>query len=397
MEKRLLALTVSVFVFGCGAVVQVDPTAFNPDTDAKENIPLICKSAYEQAIPRVAVVNFTNNTTFDYAKMVQASVQGTSQRTAVGGVGVGVGPGVAGIVWGSKEQAQFQADAQRIEREVNAKLSESVEDGVVSELVNMGGAKIFTRSEMNKILEEHKFQASGLVDEKTLVQFGKLAGVKFIVTGSVTNVNLKWVSLETTKSGLQTHLGLVGTALAAGIEQQEGWNIDTDINLRIIDVETGEVVFSKAVSGKHIIGKVPYPSYDALIGGIKKAAQKAIADARPELSRWFSIKGYVLQTRTSPDGKKRVALVNLGYKHGLKEDAQLFVYTFQEIEDPISGKKKCDKVKLLVVLKPTTQLQEESGWFIVEGDEQSIKRVKAGQLVERAPLKGTGILQKLGH
>jgi len=397
MRRSFLILLFITSLFGCATVAKIDPTAFIPDTGLKETIPPVCRSSYELAIPKVAVVNFTNNTTFEYAKMVQASVQGASQRTAVGGAAVGVGPGVAGIVWGSKEQAQFQADSQRIEREVNAKLSESVEDGVMNEIVNMGGAKVFTRNEMQKVLEEHKFQASGLVDEKTLVQFGKLAGVKFIVTGSVTNVNLKWVSLEATKSGLQKHLGLVGSIVAAGVEQQEGWNIDTDISLRIIDVETGEVVFSKAVSGKHIIGKTPYPNYDALIGGIKKAAQKAIADARPELSKWFTLRGYIIQTRTSSDGKQRAALVNLGYKHGLKEDMQLIVYTFQEIEDPFSGKKSCDKVKLPVVLKPTNQIQEESGWFIVEGDEQSIRRVKTGQLVERAPLKGAGFFEKLGH
>jgi curli biogenesis system outer membrane secretion channel CsgG len=397
MKKTLLLLLLIASLYGCAGVAKIDPTAFIPDTGPKETIPPVCKSAYELAIPKVAVVNFTNNTTFEYAKMVQASVQGSSQRTAVGGAAVAVVPGAAGIVWGQKEQAQFQADSQRIEREVNAKLSESVEDGVINELVNMGGSEVFTRNEMQKVLEEHKFQASGLVDEKSLIQFGKLAGVKFIVTGSVNNVNLKWVSLEETKRGLQKHLGLIGSIAAAGMEQQEGWNIDTDIALRIIDVETGKIVFTKSVTGKHIIGKTPYPNYDALIGGIKKAAQKAIADARPELSRWFTLRGYILQTRTSPDGKQRAALVNLGYKHGLKEDMQLIVYTFHEIEDPNSGKKSCNKVKLPVTLKATNQIEEEMGWFIVDGDEQSIKRVKTGQLVERAQLKGAGFFEKLGH
>ena len=83
-------------------------------------------------------------------------------------------------------------------------------------------------------------------------------------------------------------------------------------------METGEIVFSKIVSGREILGKMPVPSYDALIGGIKKAAAKGLEDCRPELSRWFTVKGYILQTRSSADGAERSALINIGEKQGLK-------------------------------------------------------------------------------
>ncbi len=399
MLKGITILVLSALIIsGCAPqVVKIDPTSFLPDTGPKETIPQVCRSQYEAAIPKVAVVNFTNNTTFEYAKMVQMSVQGESERTRVGGAAVGVVPGAAGIVWGEKEKRKFREDSQRIERDINAKLAESVEDGVTDEIVRMGGAKVYTRTEMKKIMEEQKFQMSGLVDESTLVNIGKLAGVKYIITGSVNNVNLKWVSLQELKGGLKQHLGVVGSVLAIGAEAQEGWNIDTDIALRIIDVETGEIVFSKIVKGKEIIGKVPYPSYDALIGGMKKAASKAIVDARPELSRWFTIRGYILQTRTSQDGKSRAALVNVGRKQGITEDMKLIVYTFQEIEDPLTGKRSCDMVKLPVTLIPTDQIQDDKGWFVIDGDQKNIERVRVGQLVERGEMKGQGFFQKLGH
>ena len=123
--------------------VKHDPLSFAPDPPDKENIPRICKSTYESFFPRVAVVNFTNNTTFDYTEVVQTHVQGQGQQQAVGGASV-------------------------------------------------GGAKVFTRTEMNKILNEYKFQQSGLVDDTRLVRLGKLAGIKYMVTGSVNNVNLAW-------------------------------------------------------------------------------------------------------------------------------------------------------------------------------------------------------------
>ncbi|MCX7793533.1 MAG: CsgG/HfaB family protein [Thermodesulfovibrionales bacterium] len=396
MVKR--AFIIFFLFLGCAPmVVKIDPTTFIVDTGPKENIPPVCRSAYESVTPKVAVANFTNNTTFEYARVVQENVRGASQRTAVGGAAAGVAPGAAGIVWGVKERAQFERESQRIEREFNAKLSESVEDGITDEIVNMGGAKVYTRSEMKKVLEEHKFQASGLVDESTLVQLGRIAGVRYIITGSVNNVDLKWVTLEEARAAAKDIFGKVGMVMAAGMEAQEGWNINAEISIRIIDVETGEILFSKIVRGRHVIGKMAYPNFDAMIGGIKKAASNAIADARPELSKWFTVKGYILQTRTSPDGRQRAALVSIGEKHGLKPNSELIVYTFQEIQDPFTGKPSCDTVRLPVRLIVTEQLQADKAWTIIEGNPDQVKRVRMGQLVERAPLRGKGFFQTIGH
>lgn len=382
--KGLFYLLFSIFLISCApTVAKIDPTMCLPDDCGKELIPPVCRSSYEASMPGVAVVNFSNNSTFDYAKTIQTSVQGASQKTKVGGAAVGVVPGAAGVVWGEKEKRQYAEDSQKTEREISARLAESVEDGVTDEIVRIGGAKVFTRTELKKVMEEHKFQSSGLVDENTLVNLGKLAGVKYIVTGSINNVNLKWVTKQAFKEGAQKHLGFVGSVLAASAEASEGWNIETEIAIRIIDVETGEIVFSKISKDVEVIGKIPYPNYDAVIGGIKKAGSKAIANMRSELSKWFTIKGYILQTKVTPDRKGKIALINAGRKQGIREDTILYVYTFQEIEDPLTGKKTCDKVKLPVILRPTNQIQDDKAWFVVDGDEISIKRVKPGQLIER--------------
>ena len=157
-KKIAMVILATWMIAACFGPKKLDPTAFLVDTGPKESIPQICRAAYESAAVRVAVVNFTNNTTFDFAKSVTANVQGSSQRSAVGGAAVGVGPGVAGVVWGAKEQASFQQNAQVIERQINAKLAESIEDGVTDEIVNMGGATVFTRKEIEKVLSEQKFQ-----------------------------------------------------------------------------------------------------------------------------------------------------------------------------------------------------------------------------------------------
>ncbi|MDI6776789.1 MAG: CsgG/HfaB family protein [Syntrophales bacterium] len=403
MDKKLaLSVMALFFMTACAIPIKHDPTAFMVDTGPKESIPPVCKSAYESAKIKVAVVNFTNNSTFDYASVVQTNIQGAGERTTVGGAAVGVIPGAAGIVWGEKEKTKFQQEAQTTQRQINAKLSESVEDGVMDELVNMGGATVYTRKDMEKIMTEHKFQRSGLVDEATLARLGKLAGIKYIVTGSINNVNLSYKTYESARKGLEKGESfaakLIGSAMAAGMETQEGWHMNTDVAVRIIDVETGEVLFSKVVGGKHIIGKIPYPNYDAIIGGVKKAAAKGLEDIRPQLSRWFTVKGYIVQTRSSADGKQRSALINIGEKQGLKMGSELFVYTFQEIADPFDERKiSCDIVKLPVTLKVTEQLQADKAWVMIEGKPDCIQRVKVGQLVERKAIEGQSLLKKMGY
>nr|HPL64843.1 CsgG/HfaB family protein [Syntrophales bacterium] len=380
-RKCFIAALVLALAACVATPVKLDPMSFVVDPPDKERIPRVCKSAYEHVFPKVAVVNFTNNTTFDFARSVQASVQGQRDRTAVGGAAVGVAPGAAGVVWGTRDRTKFQRDSQFIERQINAQLCESVEEGVTNEIVNMGGAKVFTRSEMQKILDEQKFQRSGLVDDSTLVRLGKIAGVRFIITGSVNNVGLSWrdYGSEHLKGRREFGYVLAGSLMA----RQEGWNVRTDVALRILDVETGEILFSMIVTGREIIGKTPYPSYDALIGGIKKAAAKGLVDARPQLSKWFTLKGYIFQTRTSPDGKQRSALINIGEKSGLKEGDMLMAYTFQEIVDPFDERNStCDIVKLPAQIQVSNQLQADKAWTLISGDPAAVKRVKVGQLVE---------------
>lgn len=204
MFKKLALFVLGSFLLaGCAMPIKHDPTAFMVDTGPKESIPHTCKSAYESARIKVAVVNFTNNSTFDYANVVQTNIQGVGERTTAGGAAIGVVPGAAGIVWGEKEKRKFQREAQTTQRQINAKSSESIEDGLMDELVNMGGVTVYTRKDMEKIMTEHKLQRSGLVDEATLSRLGKIAGMKYIVTGSVNNVNLSYKTYESARKGLQ--------------------------------------------------------------------------------------------------------------------------------------------------------------------------------------------------
>lgn len=256
-------------------------------------------------------------------------------------------------------------------REVEMKLPEIVADGVIDELVNIGGAKVFTRTEIGKVLEEQRFQMSEYVDDKTLVKIGRLVGLEYIITGAINDIGI-------------SRTGFVGAAGAA---------ITTDITVRMLDVTTGEILLSKKVSGRHILDST---NYIGITSAIKKASSKSIEDIRPEFSKRFTPKGYILQTRTSPDGKLRCAIINMGEAHGLKPGLKLTIYTFQEIKDPFTGKSTCAMVKIPVKAVVTEQIQKDKAWVLISGDINQVRRIRRGALVERAPIKGQDFLRRLG-
>ena len=57
-----------------------------------------------------------------------------------------------------------------------------------SELVKIGGYTIVERKKINEILNEQKLTMSGMVDDKHLINIGKMVGAKLIVLGNIGKV-----------------------------------------------------------------------------------------------------------------------------------------------------------------------------------------------------------------
>ena len=88
----------------------------------------------------------------------------------------------------------------------NTLVENYITDALTESLFNTGSVKIFERENLDKILKEQEFQASGLVNEETAKSIGMLAGVDFVCYGTLKDI---------------------GDAFT--------------VNARVIDVETGEI------------------------------------------------------------------------------------------------------------------------------------------------------------
>jgi len=73
---------------------------------------------------------------------------------------------------------------------------------VENAFVNVGEVKVVDRAHIEEISEEAQFQLSGLIDEETAVEIGKLSGADNIVVGSINRVgdlfylNIKLIAVE---------------------------------------------------------------------------------------------------------------------------------------------------------------------------------------------------------
>jgi TolB-like protein len=87
---------------------------------------------------------------------------------------------------------------------------------LISELFRTGRYEIVERKHLSGVLEQHRLNMTGLVDESTARRVGKLVGVDYIVTGTVIdlgaalNVNARTIAIET---------GSISAAASADLER----------------------------------------------------------------------------------------------------------------------------------------------------------------------------------
>lgn len=85
--------------------------------------------------------------------------------------------------------------------------------------------RVIERQQVAKVLDEQKFQQSGAVNPQTALQAGKLLGVDMIVYGTVTNFGIRTEGTE------------------AVVYQQREQVAESQVDVRLIHVETGEVIY----------------------------------------------------------------------------------------------------------------------------------------------------------
>ena len=142
----------TLFFTGCIGN-KIDVLAYPTQIKSKVNIPKICLPVYNSVIPTVAVVEFTNNSTYGKASSVATN---SSAKVWQKSRAIGVSPHPSVIASIGRTNSTIQAKSTSVSRQIDSKLSQSIVGPLENLIVNSGGAKLFTRADMDK--EEFQIQ-----------------------------------------------------------------------------------------------------------------------------------------------------------------------------------------------------------------------------------------------
>ena len=134
-------------------------------------------------------------------------------------------------------------------------ISNQLRDLLVTDLTQKGRGKLrmVERERLEEIRGELAFQQSGEVDTKTVLKVGKLLGVKYMVTGKVTRFAYKDSSVKGGWLAGALVGKITGNSIASGAagDTQVGRASFTGrLDVRLIEVETGEILVTAKDEGK---------------------------------------------------------------------------------------------------------------------------------------------------
>ena len=135
------------------------------------------------------------------------------------------------------------------------RISEVLQDLFVTELMTKGKGKLrmIERERMNEIRGELNFQQSGEVDTATVQKVGKLLGVQYMITGKVTRFACKESAIKGGWLAGALVGKLTGNSIASGAAGSTNIgkaSFNGRLDVRLIEVETGEILVAQKDDGK---------------------------------------------------------------------------------------------------------------------------------------------------
>lgn len=201
------------------------------------------------------------------------------------------------------------------------RLGGAASDILVTELVKSGKFIVVERDRMGKIMEEQKLQTQGLIDSQTAVQIGQIMGLEAIVVGSVSQFGVK-------KEG-SDYL----------ITQSKRQVAEVAVDLRLIDVQSGQVILADSGKGRakttkaSFLGMGTKGGYDETLEGeaLRAALVQFVENAASQLNKkaWSCMVA---------DASGDELYLNAGQDSGLETGVKLDCYRQgAEIRDPRSN------------------------------------------------------------
>ncbi len=210
-------------------------------------------------------------------------------------------------------------------------LPNALTDLMINALINSNRFRVFERRKLENLVTEQGFQYfSGIVDPSTAVQLGKMVGAHFVVTGSVTGIS----------SGGREGVRVGPVKIGSGATL-------VTLTVRIVDVQTGEILYSEVKQEKAsrstvglAIGSLDVYSQESqdIISAVNVACEEIVTTFVERMDEGIGefasrpIEGYVVQVSGN------TIYLNLGRDSGIKVgDLVRIFHPGEAIVDPKTG------------------------------------------------------------
>jgi len=120
-------------------------------------------------------------------------------------------------------------------------------DLLISGLLEPGFYEIVERSRINEVIQEHKFNLSGMVSDATIRRMGRILGVDAVIFGTVSGYDVETSRGRTlaTPGYYDEETGIYVPPTYRNYTMKSG---SVAVNYRMIDIETGRVIAAKSIS-----------------------------------------------------------------------------------------------------------------------------------------------------
>lgn len=247
------------------------------------------------------------------------------------------------------------------------KVGAAAQDMLLTELVKSGKYAVMEREQISAIMEEKGLSLSGDIDPSTAMKIGKLLGVQYLITGSVTEFGS---TVKEAQGGWGYNFGAKKT------------NFVSALDARMFSVNTGEILWADSASeeessfnlkifgsgggtaeDERMFDKVLRPVIKKLADSLAKADLGAGAAASAPRQ---AVQGKVAQVSGG------TVFVNIGTAHGVKEGDTFAVFRVGNvIKDPDTGEVLGSEETRIGQVKITTVKGEKlSEAAVVSGEPQ---------------------------
>lgn len=237
-------------------------------------------------------------------------------------------------------------------------------DAVINTFVELKYFRVVERNRIDQIMKEVAHQQTGMVDAAKAVEVGKQLGAQAMVVGSVSGAGYNIVKNEWKDDKGNIHVSYTAKGTVS-------------LNVRIVDVETGEVIFAETITGNasDTVSAGSQPQGEGVL--IDKAVLNAARLIFGPIQKKFPLTGYVLKV----EGQE--VWVDFGTSWGVGKARKVSIYREGEpIVHPKTGK-VIGRNRQQIAVDHVSEAQEDM--CKVKLSKKEAAAVKVGDMVEAEP------------